>query len=82
MGRLKALLQERAYDRALAEAERALNTRPRHVGALSAAASAAFALGRDQEALAFIRRALYIQPDSAVLKESLRRIQKRIDETP
>jgi tetratricopeptide (TPR) repeat protein len=80
MAVLKGLLRERKYAEALAAAESYLREKPRHVGLLSAAASAAFALGRNEEALQFIRRALYIQPESEVLKDSLRKIQKRIDE--
>ena len=80
MGRIKALLQQKDFEGALALARQLLASRPRHVGGLSAAATATFALRRDQEALDYIRKALYIQPESAALKESLRRIQKRIDE--
>ena len=81
MGRLKSLLKEKQFETALAEAQEALGGQPRHVGILSAAASAAFSLGDNQLALQYIRRALYLQPDSDVLKDSLGKIQRRIEES-
>ncbi len=77
--RIKNLLKEKKFEETVQRAEMELRERPRHVGLLSAAASAAYALGRYEEALGYIRRALYIQPDSEVLKDSLRKIQTRME---
>ncbi|MBX7058771.1 MAG: hypothetical protein K1X75_11960 [Leptospirales bacterium] len=75
---MRQLLQERNYVQALQRAQAYLKLKPEHVALLSIAASAAYGLGRFEDALHYVLRARTKQPESSLLKESEARIRRRL----
>lgn len=78
MDHMKGLLQAKRHEEAYQFAAALLADHPRHPGLLSIAASAAYSLGRFQEAKELLERALEVQPDSRALSDSLERVVKKM----
>jgi tetratricopeptide (TPR) repeat protein len=77
---LRAGLKAREHKRVLDRSELLLESYSQHAGLLSIAASAAYSLGRLEEARRYLERALIVQPDSQALKDSLARVKRKMEQ--
>ncbi len=70
------------HRRSLADCEQVLKRNPRHFGALSGAGLVHVALGQDEEAQHWLRRALEVNPNMVGVELELLRLQERLKARP